>query len=86
MSSSSKVGTQSRIRENRKSQGLSLARHALATRYVAAVTVIVVSVGFKDHSRTWLPVEEAAGASGWPEPGAGTGSLPTEAAFYFGSP
>lgn len=26
---------------------------------------------FKDHGRTWLPVEEAAGASGWPEPRAG---------------
>lgn len=86
MSSSSKVGTQSRIRGNRKSQGLSLVLHALETQYMAAVTVIVVSVGFKDHSRTWLPVEEAAGASGCPEPGAGTGSLPREAAFYFGSP
>lgn len=47
VSSSSKVGTQSRIRENRKSQELSLAHHALATQYTAAVTVIIVSVGLK---------------------------------------
>lgn len=64
------MGTQSRIRENRKSQRLSLACHALVTQYVAAVTLIVCTeYRFKDHSRTWLPVEEAAGASDWQEPG-----------------
>lgn len=41
------MGTQSRIRENRKSQRLSLACHALVTQYVAAVTLIVLSIGLK---------------------------------------